>query len=312
MTKRIITLISAIVLCLIMLSSVSVITATPLDTSKKASLMLNYTKDSEAFADMEIAIYRVAEAHEDGIFELIEPFSSFPVNIHDIMSQDCWTTISDTLNAYIVANEISPDKEAYTNSDGIVEFKNLEVGLYLVRETVGENSKGTYIFNRFFVYLPTPQPDSSYDYSVVANPKCTKFIPVTEYTVTKLWQDGVTPETRPNEVTVDIFSNGILKETQILNSQNNWSYCWSVSSDDIGTWTVTEKNITEPYNVTITQNGNTFTIINSFEEEEPTPPQTGDIFALPLWVFIMSLSGIMLLLLGLYNRRNKCKSVSYR
>ena len=60
----------------------------------------------------------------------------------------------------------------------------------------------------------------------------------------------------------------------------------------------------EPYKVTVQQNGSSFSIINTFRNQ-PEPPQTGDAFTPLPWILLMCLSGVMLLLLGLYGRRRK-------
>ena len=139
---------------------------------------------------------------------------------------------------------------------------------------------------------------------VEAKPKCTNFVPKDKYTVTKLWQDGGNHELRPESVTVDIYKDGELFETKILNAENNWSYTWYVSGEDQGKWTVTERSVTEPYKVTVQQTGNTFSIINTLESE-PNAPQTGNSFTPLPWILGMCLSGVSMLAIGIYDRRCK-------
>lgn len=299
MRKRI--LLSLAIICLALLFPAAAHAAQP-DPNAEASLTLHYQKENQSFADLTIGIYRVAELCPGGTFELIEPFASYPISIHGITVQEQWHTVAQTLNAYNVANQVKPDLQKQTDSEGIVCFTGLKTGLYLVEEVVAESTSGTYVFNRFLVYLPTPQPDGSQLYRVEANPKCTAFIPKTQYTVTKLWKDAGSQLIRPKEVTVDIYQNGILQETQVLSAANNWSYTWYVSEADQGQWTVTERAVPDAYKVTVQQNGSSFTLINTCPTQ-PDTPKTGDTFApLPLFL-IMCLSGILLLLLGLYGRR---------
>jgi LPXTG-motif cell wall-anchored protein len=303
MRKRIAPMVFLAVFCLLLLRPVWVHGAAP-DPAQKASLTLTYQKDGQTFSDLPIGIYRVAEALPDGTFGLIEPFASYPVNIHGITIQEQWHTVAGTLDAYIVANQVKPDREAQTDATGTIHFTDLTTGLYFVQEAVAEHTGGTYVFNRFLVYLPTPQPDGSYDYEVEANPKCTDFIPKTQYTVTKLWQDAGMQNIRPKEVTVDIYQDGILQETQILSAANNWSYTWYVSEADRGQWTVTERDVPDEYKVTIRQNGGVFSIINTCPTQ-PDPPKTGDTFSPVPLVLIMCLCGLLLLILGLYGRRRQ-------
>ena len=305
MKNRILPLVLLIIICFAMVCPFSVHAITPLDTAAEASLTLHYQKDDVAFANLPVGIYRVAEALPDGTFELIAPFSSYPVNIHDITEQTQWHNVAQTLYSYIVANQVDPDREAKTEANGKVCFSNLKTGLYFVREVVAENTVGTYVFNQFMVYVPTPQPDGIYTYAVEANPKCTNFVPRTQYTVTKLWQDNGNQSTRPDAVTVDIYKDGALQETQILIDANNWSYTWYVPGDDYGKWTVTERSVPDSYKATIQQNGEVFSIINTCQTEPGIPPQTGDTFTPLPWIVTMCFSGIMLLILGIYSRRRK-------
>lgn len=304
MKKRILLLISLIVVCATLFSPLCVNAATPLDPDAKASLTISYQKDGTAFPDLTVGIYRVAQAFPSGMFELIEPFSSYPVNIHDIMVQEQWTNAASTLNAYIVSNHIKPDAQMQTGADGVAIFTDLKTGLYLVEEVVAENTGGTYVFNRFMVYLPTPQSDGSYNYAVEARPKCTSFVPKTQYTVTKLWQDSGNQAARPKEVSVEIYQNGQLYETQILSPSNNWTYTWSVTGAQYSKWTVTEPYVSAPYKLTVRENGNNFSIINTWHT--PTDvPQTGDTFAPLPWIIMMCISGILSVVLGISVRRRK-------
>ena len=305
MKKRILPLFCLAVLCCVVLGPIRASAATPLDPDAEASLTLHYQKGDKAFSEMQIAIYRVAEAFSDGTFKLIAPFSSYPVNIYGISAQIQWKHVAATLSSYITANQVKPDQKALTDEHGTARFENLKTGLYLVSEVVAENSEGTYIFNQFMVYLPTPQPDGSYNYTVEAKPKCIGFVPKTQYTVTKLWQDAGEQNHRPKEVAVDIYKDGVLQETKILSASNNWSYTWDVFGEDHGKWMVAERSVPDNYTVTIQQNGSVFSIINTIQTEPEIPPQTGDSFTPLPWTLAMCISGIMLLVLGLYGRRRQ-------
>lgn len=298
MRKRIAPLVLLAVFCLLLLKPVWV------HAALEASLTLTYQKAGQTFQALPIQIYRVAEALPDGTFELIQPFASYPVNIHGITKQEQWHTIAQTLDAYIVADQVKPHAEAKTDEKGRVCFSGLDTGLYFVQQVIADHTEGTYVFNRFLVYLPTPLEDGSFDYTVEANPKCTDFIPKTQYTVTKLWQDTGMQHLRPKEVTVDIYQDGVLQETQVLSPANNWSYTWYVSEADRGQWTVVERDVPDRYKVTIRQSGSVFSIINACPTQ-PEPPKTGDTFSpLPL-VLIMCFCGLLLVILGIYGRRRQ-------
>ena len=176
MRKQIALFLCLVVFCTAAFCPLYVHAATPLDPAADASLTLHYQKEGQAFSELPINIYRVAEAFPDGTFELIEPFASYPVNIHNITAQEQWNHTAETLSSYIVANQLVPYRLEETDETGTVIFEHLETGLYLVREVVAENNTGTYVFNQFMVYVPSPQPDGSYNYEVEAKPKCTNFV----------------------------------------------------------------------------------------------------------------------------------------
>ena len=303
MKKHILPLLIAAVLCFNL--AVPSNAAAALDVTAEASLTLRYEQSGTVFGDLPVRLYRVAEARADGTFALVEPFDTYPLNIHGIQTQDGWQTVAETLHAYLVADGVAPTRESVTDQRGIAQLNGLQTGLYFVWEATAETNDGTYRFNQFLVYLPTPSTDGSYNYHVEAKPKCTQFVPATHYTVTKLWQDDGHEADRPTDVTVDIYKDGILYETQRLGSDNRWSYTWSVSADDHASWTVAERAVAAPYTVTVQKSGNVFTLINTRPTAPTAPPETGEsVHALP-WILLACSLGMLLLMLGLYGRRRK-------
>ena len=281
--------------------------ADALDPNEKASLTLYYRKDGNSFEGLAVSIYRVAEALPDGTFELIEPYSTYPISIHGVTSQEQWRNIASTVGAYATADGVEPYRTCLTGIDGSAAFEELETGLYLVCEVIASNNYGTYIFNEFMVYLPTPSEDASYDYDVEAIPKCTSYAPRTEYVVTKLWQDLGNESDRPKQITVNIYKNGEFVENRVLDADNNWSYTWRVSADDYGIWTVVESSVPSGYTVTVRKNGACFSIINNHKDNSyvPDSPQTGDSFNVLPYVTVAAVSGIMMVAVGLRGRRQR-------
>ena len=285
-------------LLLVLLTMTLPVCAQPEETDLK----LYYQKENTAFAGLQVGIYQVAELLSDDTCQLLAPYDAASLDLENITQQTQWQQVAETVFSCIVANGIAPNQMAETDQQGVAAFTGLEKGLYYVQEVVAENELGTYVFNQFMIYLPTPNLDGTYDYQVEANPKCLEFMPKTQYTVTKLWQDQGNSQDRPKEVVVDIYWNGILQETQTLSAQNNWSYTWTVYDHNQSGWTVVERDVPEHYKVTVRKNDNTFSIINS-RPGKPKPPQTGDTFnPMPL-VMIMCISGILLVILGIYGRR---------
>lgn len=275
---------------------------TPLEPDRMCSLDVIYGKDNVAFPGLQIRIYRVARANADGSFDLIAPYSGYPVNIHGITAKEEWQETATALAGYVVSDNIDPYRTQKTDADGVASFTRLETGLYLVAGITTENDTGTYVFEDFMIYLPTPV-DDGFDYDMEARPKCSSFVPKEEYKVTKLWKDTGYTSSRPSSVSVEIHKDGVLQQTVTLNASNNWTYTWRVSVSDTGKWTVAEKNVPDQYKVTVSENAGSFTITNTRQTSPGNPPKTGDTFLLGPWVMAMCLSGSLLLVLSIYGRR---------
>lgn len=302
MKKRIYFCLCALAILGCLLRPVGVMAA-PLEVERPCSLKLHYTQQGIGFQNLEVRIYRVAEAFVDGTFELISPFSGYPANIHGISSQTEWRIVAATLNAYIAAYQVQPTFTQKTDDGGTAAFTGLETGLYLVSGAVAEHESGTYLFDSFMVYLPAPQEDGSFRYDVEAKPKCSDYTPATEYQVVKLWKDSGYANNRPASVTVDILKDGVLQKTQVLSAENNWTYTWKVP-DGKGVWTVVEKDVPDAYTVTIHSHETTFMITNT-HTVPGSAPQTGDTSVPWLYMVTMCLSGFVLLFLGMRGRRGQ-------
>lgn len=291
-----------ILLCCLMPQPTKARAIEALEPDRSCSLTLHYSQSNTAFPGINVKIYRVAEAFADGTFELIAPFSAYPVNIHGITSQKEWQDTASALVSFITNDEISATRTQPTDEAGTAVFTQLQTGLYLVAGAVAQNDSGTYIFNDFMVYLPTPQQEGGFLYDAEAKPKCSQFTPSDHYSVLKLWKDAGNEQERPESVTVDILKDGVRQQTVTLSPENNWSYSWTVP-DRQGVWTVAERNVPRGYQVTVSANETVFVITNT--HSTPTPPQTGHQF--PLWLVVSALciSGFSLLLLGMYSMRKQ-------
>lgn len=301
-------LIMLIITCVVLLP-LNVHAAQLVDPNRKGSLELDYSSNGHGFSGLEIEIYRVAEINPNGTYRLIDPFDGFPVKIQSITSQKEWRDAANTLAAYITADRISPTAKKQTDNSGKVKFTDLATGIYLVMGVSAETEDKIYRFENFCVFLPRPQPDGTQNYHLQAKPK-SSVIPKPEepedvkYQVVKLWKDAGSRNQRPVRISVEILKNGILQDTVILNSENNWTHIWyAPEGDDI--WTVVEKDVPDAYTVVITENDNVFTITNTRPAPPGLPPKTGDTFPLRSWLAVMSLSGILLMICGILQKRKR-------
>jgi len=292
----------AVLLC-VFSQSISASALTALDVERPCSLTLNYTKDGTAFPGLDILIFRVAECHADGTFDLTGAFADYPVNIHGITTQKQWQDAAQTLASYATADGVDPTAMMVTDAAGAAKFEDLQTGLYLVLDVEAETQEGTFWFGQSLVLLPRPDEGGEYEYDLEARPKPSALTPWGEYTVVKLWKDAGQTGKRPASVTVDILKDGVLQESVVLSPDNNWSYTWKTDGTG-GRWSVVETNVPEDYSVSITADGNVFHITNTLPATPP-PPETGDYT--PIWpmVLAMSISGCMLLILGIWQKRKQ-------
>ena len=279
--------------------------AAGVDVNRECFLELEYSSEGIGFSDQNIQIFRIAQMYPNGDCILLPPFSSLPVKITGVTSQMEWRDTADTLAAYIVSQHLSPTASGVTDASGKVTFTNLQTGIYLVTAVNVTSGKDTYYFENFCVFLPRPQDDGTMLYDISAKPKYMKDTGADEvvtYQVTKLWKDSGTG--RPDSVTVEIYKDGQLHETVVLNTDNMWTHTWT-APDRSNIWTVVEKDVPKGYTVVVGSTGDSFTVTNSVINIPPQEnPKMGDSFPLSTWIAAMAISGMLLILLGVLKKRN--------
>lgn len=92
--------------------------------------------------------------------------------------------------------------------------------------------------------------------------------------VKKVWELNGKAE-MPESVTVNLLKNGKADQTVVLSADNNWSHTWNLL-DDSYTWTVSEADVPEGFTSAVTKDGLTFTITNTYQEEETPDDGSGD------------------------------------
>lgn len=286
---------------------ISAFAVTPVDVEHPCSLTLLYSQESQAFSDLHIQLYRVAEIFPDSTYALCGDFADYPVNIYGITSQAEWRQVTSTLASYVAADQLQPTATARTDESGAAYFGDLRTGMYLILAVRVETEQTVYLFEDFLVSIPSPQENGDYLYDVTAKPKCSSYTPEPEnatYKVLKLWKDTGYEQSRPDSVQVDIFKNGEFWATETLSDHNNWCVSWSAPEDG-SLWQAVERDVAEHYKVTIVAEGNTILITNTRKSEPTPPPQTGDSFS--LWPVMMTtcISGLTLLMIGVRRKRTE-------
>ena len=296
-------LITALVTVLVFGMPVSVDAYDEIDTTSPVTLAVEFLSGSK-ISGMEFRAYKVANMNLNVTFEFTEEFSGY--NITMARNQAGYRAMAETLASYIERDGIEPCKIAVTDETGRADFGVLERGLYLVMAPryVSEEQKMANVVTPCLVALPNSIDGETWMYDVTVSPKITE-VPVpqegagkTNITVETDWTEENTAGKRPSEITVELISKGSVISEVKLNSKNNWSYTWE-ALDAGEVYFVTEKNVPSGYTVTVTRDGNTYTINNNggvLKDDKPakTPnlPRTGQ-----LWWPIPVISGFLFVVL---------------
>lgn len=279
----------------------------PVSPEKPCSLTLSYTCNGITFENLPVKLYRVASVSADAQYTLTPQFQSSGLEINGIQTSGEWDVIRSSLEAHILAAGIAPDYVSATDADGQACFSDLMPGLYLVAAVHTEQEGWCYSFRSALIALPGLDESGLWLYDIAAAPKL-EILPPTEpdelqFQVLKLWKDEGHENSRPESIAVEIFRNGESYEIVTLSQENNWTYRWTAPADG-AQWMVVERNIPEGYTVTVESRSTTFILTNSIPKN-PTPgtPQTGDSTNILSAVVLLNLSGMGLILLGMFRKR---------
>lgn len=253
----------------------------------KITIALNESIDSTPIEGAEITIYKVATATSENnnlVFKYIDSIKNCDGDLSNLSDISLTSKIDKCIENIDLTPQIN-----LTNELGIVEFNNLDLGLYLVKQT--NKVEGYSNIDSFLVTIPKAI-DNKWTYEINANPK-TDIIRLMDITVEKKW-DMVNNNT-PNKVTIQLLKKDEIIDTIILNKENNWTYTWKQieASDE---YSVKEINIPAGYTDTYRQVENKFIVTNT-----KTLVQTGqNIFLIEL----LSVTGLIFITIGLiYNKR---------
>lgn len=299
---------SALILCVlvVLLIPVSALAMDNIDTARAVSLTVNaiYGDPGVAIPGMEFDAYLISTVDDCGELTVTTPYAQFAKDL-DIRGKNdnAWWAMANTLAEHIAGHEeIAPSVSAVSDENGVASFTGIGQGLYLV---MGKNvtiEGYVYSTSPFFVMLPAQNAaGDGWDYSLTANAKPQKNPVLGDYEVIKIWKDEGHESKRPQEITVTLLCDGKEYDTVTLSSENNWKYTWK-DLDINHKWTVTEERVKGYLKPDIQQNGNTFTVTNTYPNPGTPPklPQTGQLW----WpVPVLIAVGLFCVLIGLLRRR---------
>ena len=280
------------------------------ETDREVSLTLDCRDGETCLVGMEFDLFHIAGLDAAGELTAVEPFTQFDVQIRG-QNPEAWNELIESLYPFVVQNQFTPDHTGTSGSDGLLHFPTAEQPLaqrlYLLVGHHHIQDGRIYETSPFLVLLPgRDSVTDEWIYDVTAEPKF-RWQPeetTLNRKVLKVWKDEGFEHLRPTEITVHLLRDGEVYDTVILNAENGWSYTWQDLSAAYQ-WTIQEVPL-EGYTATVTREGITFVLTNSYSESPPPPPpppdlpQTGQLW----WpVPVLLTAGLICLLLGLVRRR---------
>ena len=253
------------------------------------SVTLKESKEDKPIKDANITIYKIATVTEKDnnlFYQYQDKITNCQANINNLLNKE----LSKYLNKCIENLELSSITKT-TNKDGFVKFDNLQLGLYLVKQT--NKVEGYSNIDPFLVAIPKEE-NNIWIYDIKATPK-TDIIRLMDIIVEKKW-DIINSSTRPNEVTIELLKDKEVIDTIILNDENNWTYTW-YQIEESDSYSVKEKNVPDGYTDTYRQVGNKFIVTNT-----KTLVQTGQNV---LIIELLAISGLIFVITGFIINKRK-------
>lgn len=236
---------------LLMISPLTMVKANTVDFSKKGVVTIELVVDQTKVRDAEISISLIARASEKDNnldFVYLEDLGSCSVD-------STFDLTSDQLSCIEKLELTSLTK--VTDEDGKVEFDNLDLGLYLVKQT--NRVEGYSVFEPFLVMLPQVV-DNVWSYEINSQPKI-DIVKLVDLTVKKVWNNSK-KTVLPESVMVELYRDDEVIDTVILNDLNDWMYVWKDMEKSDG-YFVKEVNIPLGYVASYKEDNYTFTVTNT-------------------------------------------------
>lgn len=263
------------------------VSANTVDFNQKGSIMLELVEQehNEKIADANIEIIKIADAKVDSngnlYYEYVTSLNNCNVDIKDVTKIDVnelTTCIND--NTDKVSN--------LTDSNGIVLFNNLDLGLYLVRQTNKLNNYTS--IDSYLVTIPTIE-DNTWVYDIHSVPK-TEIQKKMEITIIIEWKTE--KDIKDKEVIAELFNDNQKVNEYLITKDDNWTRSDTVLLSD--KYSVKGETI-EGFNISYVIEGNVFRIIYS-----DNLPQTGENIYI---TYFLAFTGLIFIMLGVTLKKNE-------
>lgn len=275
--------------------------AEPVDQNRECTLNIYALCEGEPVPGMVFSVYRVGDIKDTHPFvETTGIYASCMVEAGD-MEAEAWDTLAETLRSVVRAKGVKADNSC-TSADNGSASCTLPCGLYLiVSNKIVTDDDDIYSASPFIVALPNGS-STEWNYSADAYPKIERsVVPKVDIRVMKKWDDAGFRAQRPTYITVYLYCDGELYDTQRLTERVSWRCEWK-GLDPKHEWTVSEEPV-EKYMTRIEVKDGWYVITNSCIP--PYTPPTTPVRKLPqtglLWwpVYVLAAVGVFFVLFGL-------------
>lgn len=263
------------------------VSANTVDFNRKGSITFELTEQehNEKIADANIEIVKIADARVDLnsnlYYEYVSSLTECNVDIKDVTKIDVNELAS-------CINDNTQRLSSISDNNGKVSFSNLDLGLYLIRQT-NKLNKYTSI-DSYLVTLPTIE-NNDWIYDIYSIPK-TEIQKKMDITIIIEWKTE--KDIKGNRVTAELFNDNQKVNDYLITKDDNWMVIDNVLLSD--KYSVRGESI-EGFNISYVIQGNVFKIIYSDDL-----PQTGENVYI---TYILAFTGLVFILLGVTFKRNE-------
>ena len=124
-----------------------------IEVNRVCSIIGKYNYSDFNITDTNVYLYKIADMNEMAEFTYIGDFSGFTTDINKLQSFE-WNDYTIKINKYITDNNINYITSTKTDNNGQFTFKDLKVGLYLIRVDSKKTKDYEYSSGPLLVSLP--------------------------------------------------------------------------------------------------------------------------------------------------------------
>ena len=119
------------ILLIIFLYPLNIVKADIIDTTKKGNININNEYENNKIENIDIEIYKIANLNNKE-YEYLDRYNTIKKEINNMTSSEI-ENYTKEIEEYINTNNIVYTQKNKTNSNGLLNITNLDLGLYLIK-----------------------------------------------------------------------------------------------------------------------------------------------------------------------------------